>query len=297
MYKYARENDPGVVWERILDASPRILRLLRALAFQEISADVKSERDTVHIVDLHLCFRWKAYLTKGFEPYILNALRPYVRCFINIIEDLPKIQERLAGSAWGKRELKELLVWRDEELFLTDLFADVCGRVRSYLVAEAEPPTEICRLIWHPEVPKVYLSFPITGIMKDHEARDEILAFRDKIREFLVVFDPYASKDYDETYQRSEMESLRREVGETTVDRDYRFIDQADAVVVYYPKKVPSKGVDSEMRHAWDAGKPIFLYCPEDLGGGPFQPSASHVCHDRVEFLGLLKSRLLAEPQ
>lgn len=292
MHDFARLDDPGVNWGRILDASPKVLRLLRALAFQDIQHAIVSRPETLHIIDLHLTFRWKAYLTKGFEPYLIRAFAPYVRCFINVIEDLPKIQERLESTSWGKREILELLIWRDEELLLTDIFASICGRVDSLAVAKGEPSTLIERLVWHPEYKRVYLSFPITGILNDDAARQEIEDFRDKIREFLVVFDPYACRDYDETYRREEMGALRKEVGEATVDRDFRFIDQADAVVVYYPRKVPSKGVDSEMRHALDTGKPIYLYSPEDLGGGPFQPPADHVRKDPAGFIKLLREKL-----
>jgi hypothetical protein len=292
MRKHAYQDDPNVGWDRILDASPRVLRLLRALAFQEISSEVASSPDILHMIDLHLCFRWKAYLTKGFEPSIINFFIPRVRCFINVVEDLATIQERLDHTAWGKREILELLVWRDEELLLTDMFAGVCGHVDAFAVASGEPPSVIERLIWHPEQRKVYLSFPITAIKDEKGLLEEISGFRDRLREFLVVFDPYACRDYDETYRRQEMLALRKEVGQTTVDRDFRFIDQADAVVVYYPKKVPSKGVDSEMRHAVEIGKPIFLYCPEDLGGGPFQPAADCIESDPKKFLNLLKEKL-----
>ncbi len=100
MYKHALQHDPDVKWDRILDASPRVLRLLRALAFQDISSAVTGHPEELHLIDLHLCFRWKAYLTKGFEPYILGGFVPHVRCFINIVEDLANIQERLEKTAW-----------------------------------------------------------------------------------------------------------------------------------------------------------------------------------------------------
>lgn len=289
MHRFACENEPDVRWDRILDADPRMLRLLRALAFQEITHQIQLQPDHLHIIDLHLSFRWFAYLTQGFEPHILSSFADRVRCYINLIEDLAALKERLAGTAWGERKILELLIWRDEELFLTDLFADIFGRVDAYAVSAKEPPTEIERLIWHPEVPKVYLSFPITHILGDTAALEEIMKFRDRVRKFLVVFDPYACKDYDETYTRTEMTALRRQVGETTEDRDYRFIDQADAVVVYYPRRVASKGVDAEMKHARRTGKPIFLYCPEDPGGGPFAVPATHCRSDREEFMQLLR--------
>jgi len=292
MHQHARFHDPGVVWGKILDASPRVLTFLRALAFQQISYEIKAAPKHLHIVDLHLSFRWKPYLTLGFEPYILREFMPLVRLFVNLIEDLSRIQERLAGTSWGPRKILELLIWRDEELHLTDMFADFCGRVGSLALATGEPPETLERIIWHPEFKKVYLSFPITNILNDESARREIEDFRDKLREFLVVFDPYVCKDFDETYRRSELSALRTEVGEITRDRDFRFIDQADALVAYFPRKVPSKGVDAEMNHARDTGKPIFLYSPEELGGGPFAVPTDHYRNDPTEYLELLKSRL-----
>jgi len=242
MRRFAEEDDPGVNWARILDADPKMLRHLRARVFQDLAYQIRSKPGVLHIVDLHLTFRWLAYLTKGLEPHMLEPFKPHVRCFINLIEDLPMVQERLEKMGWGRRQVLELLIWRDEELFTTTLFADLCGRVACHAVANAEPPSLIERLIWHPEIRKVYLSFPITNLQGDRKAQREIEEFRDRLREFVVVFDPYACKDYDETYQLEEVKPLRKQLSEATVDRDFRFIDQADVVVVYYPRKVASKG-------------------------------------------------------
>jgi len=293
MKKYAEEDDPDVIWDRILDSNEKVRRHLRALAFQYITSEIKSNPNTLHIVDLHLSFRWHPYLTKGFEPHVLKEFLPYVRCFINLIEDIDKVQQNLAKTSWGTRKTLALLLWRDEELFLTDLFANICGRVNSFALACGEPPSMLERIIWHPEQKRVYLSFPITNILNDEDSKNEIFSFRDKLRELsIIVFDPYASKDYDDTYKKIEMEAIRHEVGEVTKDRDFRFIDQADAVVVYFPKKVASKGVDAEMNHARSTGKPIFLYSPEDLGGGPFAVPASHFRSDSNDYLQLINQKL-----
>ena len=150
MKKFAEEDDPDVQWNRVLDADERVLRHLRAMAFLELKHAIQSRPDTLHLVDLHLAFRWAAYLTRGFEPHILEAFNPHVRIFINIIEDLPKVQERLKKTAWGDRTILELLLWRDEELFLTNLFADTCGRVDCIAVARGEPAALLERLILAP---------------------------------------------------------------------------------------------------------------------------------------------------
>ena len=296
MHGHAKDViDPEIRWDRILDSEDTTLRLLRALAFQQLLYEVRLNPDTLHLIDLHLGFRWRAYLTKGFQPHILQRFVPYIRFFVNIIEDLAKIQERLRETSWGERKILELLIWRDEELFLTDLFAGVCG-VKNYAIAAAEPRSMIEKLIWQPEIKKVYLSFPITNIVKDTKAKQEIADFRDRIREFLVVFDPWACKDYDETYVRDEMKHLRQEIGDITEERDYRFIDQAGAVVVYYPKIVASQGVDAEMSYARRTGKPIYLYKPEDgKDPSPFAVPPSHIRHDPDEYYKLLKKELSSD--
>lgn len=291
MRRHAVEADPDIEWDMILNVDPMALAYLRALAFQEVAHELRSEQSVLHVLDLHLSFRWRANLTKGIEPYMLRGFLPHVRCLVNLVQDLAAVQERLDKTAWGRRRVLELLIWRDEELFLSDVFANMCG-VDCFAVSVAEPGSVIEDLIWHPEKRKIYLSFPITGILEEPKALSEIATFRDTLRSDFVVFDPFACKDYDETYKRQEMKELREQVGETTVERDFRFIDQADALVAYFPRKVASKGVDAEMNHARRTGKPIFLYSPEDLGGGPFAVPPTHFRNDPDEYFAMLKEKL-----
>jgi len=292
MREHAERDTPGVNWDLILDADEVQLRLLRSLALQQVASSVAAQPAALHLIDMHLSFRWRAFLTKGIDVHALEPFRPIVRCFVNLIQDLSQLQERLKSTSWGERGILQLLVWRDEELFLSTLYGDMLDRTSCVVLPVAEPPAMLERIIWHPEVRRVYLSFPITAIQDDHSAREEIRQFRDRLREFAVVFDPYASKDYDETYTRPEMLALQKEIGDVARVRDYRFIDQAEAVVVYYPKRVASKGVDAEMAHAHKSGKPIYIYCPEDLGGGPFAVPPSHFRSDPGQYLTLLREHL-----
>ncbi len=292
MREYAERDNPGVNWDLILDADEVQLRLLRSLALEQVAGSIAAQPAALHLIDMHLSFRWRAFLTKGIDVHALEPFRPKVRCFVNLIQDLSQLQERLKSTTWGDREILELLVWRDEELFLSTLYADMLDRSSCFVLPVAEPAAMLERIIWHPEVSRVYLSFPITAIQDDDAAKEEIRQFRDRLRESAVVFDPYASKDYDETYTRPEMRALRKQIGEVTKVRDFRFIDQAQAVVVYYPRRVESKGVDAEMLHAHKTGKPIYVYCPEDLGGGPFAVAPSHFRSDPDQYLTLLKEHL-----
>jgi adenylate kinase len=296
MQRFAEQDDPNVQWQRILDADKPALRHLRARAFDRLREVVLSNLTTLHIVDLHLSFKWTAVSTLGFDPHNLFEFEPYTRCFVNIIEDLSKIQQNLSQTSWGHRDLRSLLNWRCEEDVLTRVFSAFFGRLEYFLLVRGEPPLTLERMIWHPEMKKVYLSFPITNIVNDIAALNEIAAFRDEIREFLVVFNPHASKDYDEVYLHPRMKKISKDLADVVVDRDYRLIDQSDAVVVYYPRLVASKGVDAEMIHAKRAGKPIYLYCPEDLGGGPFATLPDHSEKDPQSFITFLRDTLASPP-
>lgn len=297
MHQFALEDGPNVKWSQILDADPILLRSLRNLACQDLRHKIEMHPEVLRIVDLHLSFRWKIFLTKGFEPHVISDFSKHIRLFVNLIADLSNVQEELALTSWGKREILELIIWRDEELFLSDMFAEISGRVSSCALSINEPSSMLENIIWHPARKRVYLSFPITNILEDEDAKREIEDFRDALRDFLVVFYPHSSKDYDDTYKRDELKSLRPEIGDVTVSRDYRFIDQSEAIVVYFPKKVDSKGVDAEMNHALRTGKEIFLYSPEDLGGGPFAVEPGHFSPDKEEYLELLKRELVNKSQ
>jgi nucleoside 2-deoxyribosyltransferase len=285
----ARSVDPDVVWGRVLDTDPVALRYLRANALQNIKRDYADYPDYLHLIDIHLTFRWHPYTTPGLMPHELELFRPYVRCFIHMIGDLARIQEALDARGWGKRDIHQLLLWREQEQFLTDVYASMCERVDSYAVAAAEPATTFEKLIWHPDMRKVYLARPMGNIIHDEQAKKEIRAFRDKLREFAIVFDPEACGDFDEAEARQEMLDRRDEIGKVTVFRDKRFIDQADALVVYFPKVVPSPGVDAEMAHAKKIGTPIYLYSPEDLGVSPFIVPPDMRRKSSGEFLEMLR--------
>lgn len=293
MKKEAISDDPDVNWDRILDGDDKALRLLRTGVFKDITYKIKDTPDDTHLIICHLSFRWRAYITRGFDSHILENLRTKIRFFATIIDDLDKIRDNLKRTSWGRRKILELALWRDEEVFLTSLLADIFGRTEHFIIPLQQPESTLYKLIFEPNIPKVYLSFPITNILGDSAAKREIEEFRDRIRDFLVVFDPYAIKDYDLTYRVDDMKAIRVEIGDQTKDRDFRFIDQSDAIVVYYPKKVASKGVDAEMAHAFKTGKRIFLYTPDDLGGGPFAIPADHVSNNKEEYINILRRKLL----
>lgn len=211
-----------------------------------------------------------------------------LRLFTTVIDGVDDVHKRLAATDWGERKRLELALWRDEEIFVTGLLADIYRRPH-YIVARQEPPENVSELVLNPWRPRAYLSFPITALKEDVEANRKIVNIRDKIRQWLVVFDPYKIKDYDLTYQVPEMNAIARELGQQTEQRDFRFIDQSEILIAFFPKDVKSTGVEAELRHAKTTGKMIYL-CYPGKPGGPFSVPPDYFASSENEFIELIRS-------
>lgn len=293
MEQFARALEAHINWDRVLDRPEEALRILRAQAFSEIAQSIEQSPTDLHVVACHLTFRWRAYLMRGLDPFCLSKIDNRLRLFLTVIDSVDSVHGRLLSTEWGDRERLELALWRDEEVFMTGFLADMFARPH-YIVAREEPPENMARLVTEPWRPRVYLSFPISsfkGTADEGAARQEIEEVRDTLRDWAVVFDPYAIKDYDLTYQVPEMTTIAKELGEQTEQRDYRFIDQSEALVAFFPKAVTSKGVDAELRHARTTGKIIYLCYPEKTAG-PFNTPPDYFASTKQEFVTLLRAHL-----
>lgn len=154
------------------------------------------------------------------------------------------------------------------------------------------------------EKPRFYLSFPITLVRDNAEARREIDKFRALMRRKFIAFDPLTMDervlkgarldgDYYIIYAESRwllppevepavrdeaelypMAIPRDQVEEVLIDidniirfRDFRYVLQADAVAVYRPFMYGKfhRGIFSEIIYASNtAHKRVFIYNPPD---------------------------------
>jgi len=299
MEEFARQFDSYINWDRILDRTENELRFRRAQAFGEITHKVLNGPADIHLLACHVIFRWNAFLTRGLDPHLLAPLQDNLRMFLTVIDGVNEVHRRLSVTDWGDRKRLQLALWRDEEVFITGLLADLFRRPH-YVISREEPADNMADLILRPWRPRVYFSFPITAFVGQPDeqwARAEIESVRDAIRQWAVVFDPYAIKDYDLTYQVPEMSEIAKELGEQTEQRDYRFIDQSEILIAFFPKAAPSKGVEAELRHARTTGKIIYLCYPQQTGG-PFSISPDYLASSKEEFLNLIRDHFegLDEP-
>lgn len=221
--------------------------------------------------------------------------------------------------------LKDVFAWRTASILIGDTIAKALG-VQNVVVAVKHPTKTIYGIAIGAARPRFYLSFPITYTRGDPEARREIDAFRAEMHKRFYAFDPLtmdervlrtakrqgnivvieaedrwllpegvrpAVEDEPELYP---MEIPVDQVEEVLIDidnlirfKDFRFILQSDAVVVYRPfmKKMFHKGVFSEIMYASNtAHKRLFIYLPPDdrtTGmDSPFDPGVGTI-EERLE--------------
>ncbi|MEM2940277.1 MAG: AAA family ATPase [Thermoproteota archaeon] len=281
MFEAARKLGIEIKEDKILDLSPSSLNFLRATVFEQIIREAKNHENI--IISTHACFRWKKHVFQAFDFHYLNELSPDV--FVTVSDSALPIKTRLESSAqWrGRLTLKDILVWRDEEILLTKSIADYRGKP-FYVIPFASSPETLYNLMFKQDSKKIYLSYPITHL----EERESKLADKDEFKKRLralglTVFDPGEVEDSDLLYKLRELrdsgkdrlvvkddgvevnigigeiEDIEEDLLDQIVARDYQLIDQSDFLVVYYFSPVMSPGVLSEMNYGFSNNKKVFV--------------------------------------
>ncbi len=271
IFEIAKELNIKLSNEKVLDMDPRILKLLRELSFQRILMRSSKQKNT--ILSLHLTFRWHRRLMAGFSFTELDQFTPDI--YININDELKSIIDCMKKDKWARElSLETVNTWIDEEEFTTKLLADL-HKKPFYLVPKNMDLNQILELI-NTNKKKAYLSYPITLLEKTQpEKIEKIRKFGDQLKKELIIFDPLYISDL------LDIENLKKKKGtlpietvteeaekmtkERVVARDFQFIDQSDYVIVYYPTKLLSAGVMSEIVHAYAHNKEVYAIYPFEV--------------------------------
>ena len=144
------------------------------------------------------------------------------------------------------------------------------------------------RLMFEPHRKKVYPSFPMSHVMDLPDTLAEIDAFRAKLAEHFITFDPgdvdefvlhtTALKAMAEGQTTMEVQAAEGPVTLKTADvaqisgdimgqiyaRDFKMVDQSDMIVSLVPelpngKPGLSSGVERELHHAFEGGKEVYV--------------------------------------
>lgn len=257
----------------LLDGNTEVLRAHRLAAFDSLMRRLERRpAGSLSFVSTHACFMRRGRLQPGMDMAPLKRLlEPMVDLYITVIDGCLQVYARQQHHAeWrGHLSLAEIAIWRDFETSLTQMLAGYEGKP-FYLLARQEPPEALFRLCRAPRARKIYLSYPITAMLKENpglfeEARRVAADLRDA---GFVVFNPLSVEDIGEAaggynvdvpVPEEQFEAARPYIDSQIIGRDFQLIDQSDMVVVYYPTDKLSPGVLSEMMHARDRRIPVYL--------------------------------------
>jgi adenylate kinase len=295
MYAEAPDVRPG----RILDLPIARLNSLRRSVFKDVLADI--DRHAYSIINTHASFRWKHGLFPAFDHDQMQAIDADL--YITLVDNLDAVYERLSRDHDVHHSLKDIMVWREEEILATEILASAVRGHGSFFIfargIEDATLESLYRLIFKPETKKVYPSFPMTHVMDLPDTLAEIDAFRRVIADHFITFDP---GDLDEkrllfdagaAAQRGETHiainvhnrDIRFSVGEVTsvakdIDgqiyaRDFKLIDQSDMIVSLVPelpsgKPGLSSGVERELQHAYETTKEVYVIWKPQVEPSPF---------------------------
>ncbi len=284
MYAEATDIAPG----RILDIPLKRLHGLRRSVFKDIIAKARTSPNL--IVNTHATFRWRHGLFPAIDFDQIRELKP--DAYVCMLDSAEILHWRLTSEHPIGHTLKDLLVWREEEILGTEMLRrGVDDKKPLYLIARGAGQTTadaFCRLFFGSSSKKAYLSFPMTHIVGMPQVQTEIDKWRGMMKELFVCFDP---GDLEEAYlpilareaaaegqKNIEMDAFGhkvsldvREVMDVEKDihsqiytRDFMLIDQSDMIISFIPatadgKAAVSSGVERELQHAHEAAKEVFV--------------------------------------
>ena len=304
MYAEAPDVKPG----RILDLPLSRLNALRRAVFKDIIADSADKPNVV--VNTHATFRWRHGLFSAFDFDQMQMLKP--DALICLLDNIEVVHHRLHADHTVDATLKDMMVWREEEIMATQLVAQAlgCGE-RLYILSrgrDADTLDTCFRLICRPDMAKIYPSFPMSHVMDMPDVLAEINAFRARLAEHFVTFDPgdvdekvlldqaleatRQGQDFIEVAIRDDdgdapqtihvpvkqVLDIAGDVDGQIYARDFKMIDQSDMIISYIPEipgatgGIPglSSGVERELQHAFEHGKEVYVIWKPAKSPSPF---------------------------
>lgn len=290
---------PDIVPHRILDLPRQRLTALRRSVFKDILSVAADDVDL--IVNTHATFRWKHGLFHAYDHHHMRELDADL--YITLVDNVDAVHERLEREHETRHTLKDILVWREEEIVVTEAMAEAIGGYgNAYVLSRSSPRINaqtMFRLMFEPQRKRVYPSFPMTHVIDLPGILSEIERFRDALAEQFTIFDP---ADMDEkrllyeageatkrgedhvvlqvhdrslTLNVSDITRIARDIDAQIYARDFKLIDQSDMIVSYIPalpggRPALSSGVERELQHAFESTKEVYVVWRPDEEPSPF---------------------------
>ncbi len=290
---------PDVVKGRILDLPRTRLNTLRRAVFKDVLATAEKTENV--IINTHATFRWKHGL---FEAYDFDHMKDFgADLYITLVDNVDAVHERLLRDHDVPHTLKDIMVWREEEILATEILAHAIGRHGCFYVLargfEGDTAESLVRLMFDQDKKKIYPSFPMSHVMDMPDVLAEIDGFRATLADNFICFDP---GDLDEkrllfeageatkkgestitlkvngrdlTFNVTDVTGVARDIDGQIYARDFKLIDQSDMIVSYVPELpggIPglSSGVERELQHAFEGTKEVYVIWRPKKEPSPF---------------------------
>ncbi len=318
MYAEAPDVPPG----RILNLPITRLNTLRRAVFKEIMRI--ADRHEHVLVNTHATFRWRHGLFAAFD---FDQIKQFnADLYMTLLDNVESVHQRLLRDHDIGHTLKDIMVWREEELLATEILANIArGYGHFYMVSRGRNNTTtrtIYQLMFEEGKKRVYLSFPMSHVMDLPDTLAEIERFKQSLGEHFVCFDP---ADVDEfvlhttavqalqegrstvdvtTAEGTSLTMKTAEVAQISSDilgqiyaRDFKMIDQSDMIISLVPelpsgKPGLSSGVERELHHAFEGGKEVYVIWACRAVPSPFiTETATKVFKNVVEALAYFRVR------
>jgi adenylate kinase len=279
---------PDVPAGRILNLPITRLNTLRRAVFKEILRIADKHQHI--IVNTHATFRWRHGLFAAFDYDQIKQFNADL--YLTLLDNAESVHQRLMRDHDIDHTLKDIMVWREEEILSTEILANITkGYGHFYMISRGrnQPTTQtIYRLMFEKERKRVYPSFPMSHVMDLPDTLKEIDAFRATLAEHFITFDP---GDVDEfvlhttalkamaegqttmevqaaegkvTLKTAEVAQISGDIMGPIYARDFKMVDQSDMIVSLVPelpngKPGLSSGVERELHHAFEGGKEVYV--------------------------------------
>lgn len=305
---------PDVVPGRILDLPKRRLDQLRRSVFKDVLAQAESGGNL--IVNTHATFRWKHGLFHAYDH--ADMVKLDADLYITLIDNVDVIHERLLRDHDIRHTLKDILVWREEEIVVTRAMAEAVKSAKhAFIITRGDAmvtAASVYRLMFDAERKRVYPSFPMTHVMNMPKALGEIDHFRRRLSEHFITFDPGDLDEKDLLFkagaatQRGEEEiilpvngrdivfrvadvsAIAHDIDAQIYARDFMLIDQSDMIISYIPElpdgtPALSSGVERELQHAFEATKEVYVIWTPKAAPSPFVTATATKVFDSISSL------------
>ena len=279
---------PDITSGKILDIPMKRLNSLRRSVFKDIIAKAGAAPNL--IVNTHATFRWRHGLFPAVDFDQMRQLNADM--YICLIDGVAALHTRLLDEHAVEHTLKDLIVWREEEIIGTEMICKgIDETIPFYCLArgaKAEATETFYGLVFDRRMKRAYLSFPMTAVGEMENVQKEISDFRRLMKQSFICFDP---GDLEESYlpqkaQRASQEGLdyvevtalgrkirldlqeiwqiERDINSQTYARDFMLIDQSDMIISLVPslddgRAAISSGVERELQHAHEAAKEVYV--------------------------------------